>query len=225
MKKILVVGAHPDDEIIGLGGTLARHVSCGDQVSVLILSNGHGSREDAESTANIEKRLEALNQSSKIIGIKDVIVESYPDQYLDTVPLVDMTKSIERHARSINPDIVYFHHHGDLNYDHQVVYRACITAFRPVGDYPSRLLSYETFSSTEWGSPFPDHIFNPNYFVDISDHYEQKMEALKCYSMELRRSPHPRSLESIEVFARKWGSVIGVTYAEAFALIREVVRG
>ncbi len=219
MKKVLVIGAHPDDEIIGLGATLARHIESGDEVSVLILTDGHGSRD--QNTTAINERILALKNSCKVLGISNIQIEKFPDQALDTIALTSIVKSVEKYAKKINPDIVYFHHEGDLNMDHQIVHKACLTAFRPIGkNYPKRLYSYETFSSTEWGSL--KESFLPNYFVDTTKYHKLKEKALECYHMELRDYPHPRSLKSIEICAQRWGSVIGVTYAEAFILIRGV---
>lgn len=220
-KNVLVVGAHPDDEVLGLGGTIAKHASNGDEVSVLILTDGHSSRKDGSDQKIIEKRKEALHQCCEVLGVKNVWLKDFPDQGLDTVPITNIVKCIEEYAGKIRPDIAYIHHRGDLNFDHQVAFQASITAFRPLGSYPVEIYSFETFSSTEWGEPF-EKTFIPNHFVNTTDFQTIKEKAIKCYQEELRPYPHPRSTEAIEVFARKWGTVIGVTYAESFVLIRSV---
>ncbi len=177
MKKILVVGAHPDDEIIGLGGTLRKHVLNGDEVYAHILTDGHSSRSDYNLSADVKttmaRRNEAAEKSAEIIGLKDIFLEPLPDQALDTIPLVDLVKTIERVASQVKPDIVFMHHRGDANMDHQVVFKAGITAFRSVGSqFAPEVYCYETLSSTEWGAPFAESYFIPNYFVDISETLE-----------------------------------------------------
>lgn len=220
--NILVIGAHPDDEVLGLGGTLAMHVASGDHVSVLSLTNGEDSRDSVKDEV-ISERLKAFEKSCKIIGIHQWSVGEFKDQHLDTYPLVSIVKKIEHFSQTVNPDIVYIHHSGDLNCDHQIAYKAGITAFRPVGSqYPSLLLTYNTPSSTEWGGPVNQ--FEPNYFVDISDFIQIKLEALSAYEMEMRQFPHPRSSQMISSTAAYYGSHINVSYAEAFSIVRQIKK-
>ncbi len=220
-RQILIVGAHPDDEVLGLGGTIAKHSHDGDTVSVLILTDGHSSRSKGEDKEVIERRRNSLINCCQVLGVENVFLEDLPDQGLDHQPLTKIVKLIEKYAEKVKPDIAYIHHRGDLNMDHQIAFRASLTAFRPVGSYPKKIYSYETFSSTEWGDPF-EKSFSPNHFVDITDYFDVKLRAIKCYESELREYPHPRSLDALEIFARKWGTVIGVTYAESFVLIRSI---
>ncbi len=222
MKNVLVIGAHPDDEIIGLGGTLRRHVEAGDSVFAHLLTDGHSSREsDADSA--MEKRNSAAEKSAGVIGFQDITFDSFADQMLDTESILKVVQSIENVAKKVKPDVVYFHHRGDANVDHQVVFKACVTAFRSTGaNFPSEMYCYETLSSTEWGAPFPESAFVPNYFVDISKTLETKLKAMKCYDDELRDYPHPRSEMGIQQAAQRWGKIIGCDAAEAFVIFRKI---
>jgi LmbE family N-acetylglucosaminyl deacetylase len=227
--KVLVVGAHPDDELLGLGGTLIKHIANGDQVYIHLLTDGHTSRyrdssRAAEQSTEVMDRIESAKRAAAFIGVTDLSFGPFHDQRLDTPPFLEVVQEIESCAKEIQPDIVYAHHKGDANKDHRLVYEACITAFRPVGDhYPVRFLSFETFSSTEWGPATADYYFMPNVFVDITPYLDKKMEALRLYDQEMRAYPHPRSYEGVRTSAKRWGSVIGVQAAEAFSLVREVV--
>ncbi len=226
--NILVIGAHPDDELLGVGGTLVRHTGRGDRVSALLLTDGHTSRyRDAsragEVSPEVLARRRGAEAAARLLGFETLRLLDYPDQRLDTVPIVDLVQDIEAFIDEVAPDVVYTHHRGDVNSDHLVAFRATLTACRATGSrFPKRVLSYETVSSTEWGAPFSESAFTPNVFVDISDVLEKKLAALQCYPQELRPPPHPRSLEGLRTTARRWGGVIGVEAAEAFALIREV---
>tara|TARA_R110000850_G_scaffold233302_1_gene358222 strand:- start:183 stop:872 length:690 start_codon:yes stop_codon:yes gene_type:complete len=226
MKKVLVVGAHPDDEIIGLGGTLRKHVLNGDEVYAHILTDGHSSRSGYELSSDVKntmaRRNEAAEKSAEIIGFKDLFLEPLPDQALDTLPMVELVKTIEKVANHIKPDVVFMHHRGDANMDHQMIYKAGITAFRSVGSsFAPEVYCYETLSSTEWGAPFPDSYFMPNYFVDISETLEAKLNAMRCYADELRDYPHPRSIKGMEEAALRWGKVVNCRAAEAFVTVRK----
>ena len=227
--NVLVVGAHPDDELLGLGGTIIRHIAMGDKVSVLLLTDGHTSRfrdptRAGEHSPEVVARVESSEKAAQLLGF-DLYFAPFFDQRLDIVPHIELVHAIEKVASEIKPNIVYCHHKGDVNTDHQVTFSACMTSFRSVGqDYPTKLLCYETFSSTEWGVPSGEAYFMPNVIVDISQFLDKKIEALKLYEQEMRAFPHPRSYEGIKIAAQRWGSVIGVHAAEAFMLIREVVK-
>lgn len=224
--NILVVAAHPDDEVLGLGGTLLKHTAAGDKVFILILTDGHSSRNahilDEKALAEIEARKQACIKCADILGASDVRFYSFDDQRLDTYPLIELVQAIEKYARTVDPDIVYIHHSGDVNKDHKVMFEASITAFRPVTGKNIRLLAYETFSSSEWGLPVEKVSFLPNVYYDITDFLDKKIEAVKCYAMELREYPHPRSVEGIRIAAQYRGAVIARPAAEGFVLLREI---
>ena len=226
MNKVLVVAAHPDDEILGVGGTLYKHINNGDEVYCLILGEGMTSRKDNRLDTE-ERKLEKLYSdtfnAAEIIGFKDVYFSRLPDNRFDSIDLLDIIKEIEKHIAKINPDIIYTHHDGDLNIDHQRTFEAVITACRPVGDYNVKeIYAFETPSSTEWNFSYGDTSFSPNVFVDVKETIDKKLKAMECYQSEIRDYPHPRSIKALETIAARWGTVVGKEYVEAFELIRQV---
>lgn len=218
--KILVIAAHPDDEVLGLGGTIAKHVNKGDEVYVCIVAEGATVRYERGMINELKKY--AL-QASEILGVKKVHFLGFPDQKLDTLSLIEIIKPIEKIISNIEPEIVYTHHYGDLNKDHQIVFEATVTATRPIGNKIKKVLCYETPSSTEWSPPITKCAFMPNVYTDISDTLQKKIEAMMAYKSEVRNHPHPRSIETLRINAQYQGSKIGVKAAERFMLIREII--
>jgi len=220
-KKILVVAAHPDDEVLGCGGTIARHNKQGDDVTVLIMSDGVNSRNSDLQVQNIEERRKCAQQASKILGVHDLIMLSYPDNKMDTIALLEVVKDIENVMDNINPDVIYTHSASDVNIDHQLVNDAVVTACRAVPNQSvKQLLFFEIPSSTEWRPPITGRVFQPNWFTDITVTFQIKIDALSVYSDELRNFPHPRSLKAVEHLACWRGACSGVMAAEAFELGR-----
>ncbi|EHN13950.1 MULTISPECIES: PIG-L deacetylase family protein [Clostridium] len=223
MKKILVIAAHPDDEILGVGGTVLKHTKDGDECFGLILGEGMTSRYNKRELADsikVEKLHEDTYKAAKIIGYKKVYMENLPDNRFDSVSLLDIIKIIEKHIENIKPDIIYTHFGGDLNIDHKMTFEAVLTATRPIGnEYVKEIYAFETVSSTEWNFSNPSN-FKPNYFIDITETLDGKLKAMEYYKSELREFPHPRSNKNLEASALKWGSVISRDYAEAFEVIR-----
>ena len=222
----LVIAAHPDDEILGCGGTMARLAAGGEDVYIAILGEGITSRYQQREEAD-PALLEALHGRSRkaaaLVGAKDLFMYSLPDNRFDTVPLLEVVKIIEDLVEKIQPHTVYTQHGGDLNIDHNVVYRATLTATRPIaGQSVQALYSYEVASSTEWAFQQFSPVFRPNMFIDIGKTLETKIEAMELYESEARVFPHPRSPEALRAIARRWGSVVGVEAAEAFELVRQV---
>ena len=227
-NRILVVAAHPDDEILGCGGTIAQHANAGDEVQILITAEGATSRQSIRNRVEVSDELSdlaiAANKSCKILGATDVELLNLPDNRLDSIDRLDLIKQIEERIQHHQPQVVYVHHSGDVNIDHRYLHEAVVTACRPTpGHCVRRLLSFEVASSTEWQPPGSAPTFNPNWFVDISVEWELKRTALEAYSSEMRPWPHARSIEAVEHLARWRGAQVGVEAAEAFCLLREIV--
>jgi len=221
-KKILVVAAHADDEVLGCGGTIARHVSEGDAVHVIFMADGVGSR--GEDLSNqIKIRNCARDKAMEILGVDKWHALDFPDNRMDSVPLLDVVQALESIIEKVQPTRVYTHHHGDLNIDHRITHQAVMTACRPVpGSSVREILTFEVMSSTEWATPGLAP-FVPNAYVDISGYLPKKLEALAAYDVEMRPEPHSRSVAHIEALARHRGNCIGVDAAEAFEMVRVVV--
>ena len=226
-KVILVVAAHPDDEVLGCGGTIAHHSDAGDLVHVLIVVEGSTSRHDHRDRGQANDELstlaQAAHQAGLILGAQSVELLDFPDNRLDSLDRLDVVKQIEQRIARHQPQVVYVHHAGDVNVDHRRLHEAVVTACRPTPNHPvRRLLSYEVASSTEWQPPGSAQTFQPNWFLDISDQWPRKREALSAYASEMRPWPHSRSLEALEHLARWRGAQVGVEAAEAFCLLREL---
>lgn len=226
MNRILVIVAHPDDEILGLGGTIRKRVNQGDIVECLILGEGMTSRKNSRKDTE-EKLVNELHnnakEAGKIIGFRNVYFESLPDNRFDSMDLLDIVKIVEGYVTKLKPDIVYTHHNGDVNIDHKITHEAVITACRPVGEYSVKdIYVFETPSSTEWNFSHRQNVFAPNVFEDVSGTIKSKLDAMACYETELRDYPHPRSIEALEIIARRWGTVVGEKYVEAFEIVRSV---
>lgn len=227
MNKVMIFAAHPDDELLGVGGTVRRLVNEGCEVRAVILGEGLTSRNDTrEQTSAAELaqlKSNALAAASKV-GYSEVNFCDYPDNRFDDVNLLDIIKRISGFLDEFEPDTVFSHHFGDLNVDHRLTFQAVITACRPVGNYKQkRIYTFETPSSTEWNFAYGDNSFNPNFFVDTTDTLEAKIDGMACYSTENAKYPHPRSAEALRAMAAYRGSTIGVGSAEAFMLIRELM--
>jgi LmbE family N-acetylglucosaminyl deacetylase len=220
-SKILVVCAHPDDETLGLGGTLALEAANGNDVFVLIFTHGQFGRD--VTSAGIKRRQEQAKKACSVLGVNEIKFLNYEDEKLDTIPTVDLACQIEKNIRNWKPDTIFTHYWGDLNQDHRRVFESTLIASRPTPSSKiNRLVCFETPSSTEWG--YSPSGFNPNSFVCIDSMIKKKTSALKMYGGEISSYPHPRSIESVLNRSKYWGSSIGVKHAEAFMTIREIVR-
>jgi len=224
--NVLIIAAHPDDEVLGCGGTIARLVKEGHDVYIAIMGEGITSRyrqREEVDRALVEELRVRSQKVSKFLGIQEVFLYNLPDNRFDTVPLLDVVKIIEELLGRLRPQVIYTHHAGDLNIDHVVVHRAVLTVTRPVVDYSVKeIYAFEVPSSTEWAFSQFRPAFKPNMFMDISDTLELKIQAMQLYESEARLFPHPRSTESLRAIAQHWGSVAGLKAAEAFELIRHV---
>jgi LmbE family N-acetylglucosaminyl deacetylase len=221
-RSVLVVAAHPDDEALGCGGTLARLADAGARIEVLFLADGVSSRSGA-AVAESAARRDAARRACEILGTRPPAFEEFPDNRLDSVALLDVVQAIEKVLVHCQPDTVFTHHAGDVNIDHRRVHDAVTAACRPQpGRSVRTLLSFEVPSATEWqlaGSAPP---FVPNWFTDISATLSRKLAALDAYAAEMREWPHARSVRAIEHLARWRGATIGVEAAEAFVLGRHL---
>jgi len=226
MKKILVIAAHPDDEILGCGGTIAKYVKEKKfSAHALILAEGLTAREKNTSKRSkkyFDKLYLSAKKSSKIIGYSSLEIIDFPDNKLDTVAMLDVVKIIEKKISKIKPNIVFTHFNGDLNIDHQIVSNAVLIATRPVQNQSvKKIYAFETLSSTEWSFATKGE-FSPNFFVNISNFIKTKQKALSAYSSEMRKFPHPRSTKAVNALANVRGSTSGYRFAEAFKVIREL---
>lgn len=225
MTDIAVIVAHPDDEVLAFGGLMARQSSRGDVIHVLIMATGLSSRTDNVHLDQDElKKLRAdCLSANEILGVKNVKFENFPDNRMDSVALLDVIKPVERFLAETAATQVYTHHLGDLNIDHRVVAMAVATATRTLpGNNFDRVCSGEVLSSSEFS--FQENRFVPNAYADISGFVELKCQAMDSYKSEIRRWPHPRSLEAIRAAAALRGSEAGFEAAEALNVVRDIYR-
>ncbi|WP_338450814.1 PIG-L deacetylase family protein [Niallia oryzisoli] len=214
-KNVLVIAAHPDDEILGCGGTIKKLINQGYEVTTVIAAKGR-----KEEEQHIKQ---CILKSNENLGIKNIVFWEYPNLLLEKVPLVEINKKIEDLLIKNEPSMIFTHHYGDINRDHQILFQAVLTAARPLpGKRPVEILCFETVSSSDWSQHTNDKEFKPNYFVDISDTIDEKIESLKAYDVEMRPFPHPRSYDGVKYLARVRGMTVGVEYAESFEIIRKV---
>lgn len=226
MKKVLILAAHADDEILGCGGTMAKHSDQGDEVSVLFLTNGVGARGEGDfSSQNIDFRDQAAEKALAIVGAKLLDRLDFPDNAIDSVPRIKVIRAVENVISIYRPDIIYTHHAGDLNVDHRRALEAVMTACRPQpGSLVSKIYSFEVASSSGWQGETLFNPFVPNHYVEITEQLDRKMKALRAYEEEMRVFPHARSIEALQHLARWRGSQVGVAAAEAFVVERQICR-
>lgn len=219
LSNVLVVAAHPDDEVLGVGGTIARLLKQQANVTVLVVTDGSSTQYAGDQAAS-ERKDQALQDACKTMGVTNVVHWQYPDMKLDTVPHVELNSAFEQLIRERQFDSIFTHHHGDINLDHRIIYHSVLVAARPQpGQSLKSIFTYYVNSSTEWGARRQDSLFFPNTYVDITATIETKLAALRCYADELREHPHPRSEQSVRDRAAVFGSEVGVPYAEAFQLV------
>lgn len=221
-KIVLIVAAHPDDEVLGCFGTVARLIKEGYEAYTLILGEGKTSRNDVREYRKHKDDILLLNReiqsANSLIGVKKVYIESFPDNRFDSVDLLDIVKAISRVKNEVCPDIIFTHYKNDLNIDHQITFSAVITATRPMkGESVKEIYSFEVLSSTEWMYPLS---FSPDIFFDISKTLDIKVKAMEIYDSELRPYPHPRSTEGIRLNALYQGMRVNLESAEAFKVVR-----
>ena len=225
MKDVLVVAAHPDDELLGEGGTVRKLVNRGIRCRALILGEGISSRKTQRADTAREE-LEALRADARcaasVIGYESVDFCGFPDNRLDGMDLLDIIKDVGEFIEKYRPDTVFTHHHGDLNIDHRRTCEAVLTVCRPTGKHSvKRIYAFETPSSSEWNYTYVEP-FRPNVYVDISDTLRDKLKGMACYRTESTQPPHPRSAEALTALATYRGSASGFQQAEAFMLLLQL---
>lgn len=218
---VLVIATHPDDEVLGCGGVIARHADAGDDVHVLVVTRGIPELFTPEV---IEGTRGELAQAHAVLGVRSVRFLDFPAPKLDVVPLHEVADAIGEVVHELRPSLVYCPHQGDLHRDHKAVFWATLVAARPVdGHRVSRILCYETLSETECGAPLPGDAFAPTVFIDITATLRRKLQACRCYRSQMKPFPHPRSVRAIAALARLRGATVGLSSAEGFTLIRDII--
>lgn len=216
MKTVLIVAAHPDDELLGVGGTAALHAKAGDQVYSVVMCEGESLRYQKDVGQK-----EAMKRAAEILGVKNLDSPGFPDQRLDTYTLTELISPLEKISEELHPNIVYCQSGGDINRDHQLLFEAANVAFRPLDPWIEEFLTFYTASSSEWGYP---HGFRPDTWVDISNTLEKKIKAFSRYHSEVRDYPHPRSCDALRFTAHYFGNQCLMDSAEAFMTVRRIRR-
>jgi N-acetylglucosamine malate deacetylase 1 len=215
--RVLVTSPHPDDEVIGAGGTIARHVAEGDEVNLCVVTQAYSPPWPEGIVETARRQVEAAR---KVLGMKQVFYLGFPAVKLNTVPNMELTSALQKVVDETKPEVVYTSSSSDVNQDHRIVFEATLVCTRPLpGSTVRRLLCYEAGPTARYGiAPF-----SPNVFVDIEAFLDKKLDAMKCYETELREPPHPRSLAGLELIARERGLSVGLRAAECFQLVREIL--
>jgi LmbE family N-acetylglucosaminyl deacetylase len=218
--RVLVFAAHPDDDVLGMGGTIALHAAQGDDVRIVCVTDGSSTQYPDDGEIRARKEGEAV-AAAAALGVTDYVHLDLPDMRLDTLAHVDVNRIVEEHVRETGAALVYTVQ-PDVNRDHRALFDSVAVATRPTpGQTVRRVLTYAPTSSTEW-TPAPTNWFVPNWFVDVSETMAQKLEAFACFETESRPFPHPRNAEGLEAHARFFGATVGCRYAEPFVLVRSV---
>jgi LmbE family N-acetylglucosaminyl deacetylase len=224
--KVLVIAAHPDDEVYGMGGTIAKLASQGDKVYVLIVTDGCTSQYRHSSNLDeiLKRKYEEAKRANDVLGVQKIFYGNLPDMRLDITEHIEVNNVIENVVKEIEPDVVYTHFYGDVNLDHQCVYRSTLVAVRPLpGQSVKELYCYRVPSSTEWSPQNSSTTFMPNVYSDISNYFMKKYDAIMQYQTEIKDYPHPRSIECVEKLDFCTGLKCGLASAEEFMLLRKII--
>lgn len=220
--RVMIVAPHPDDEVLGCGGVMARFAAEGSETHVVIVTRGIP---ELWTDSEVAKTRREMEEANHMLGVTSISCLDFPAPSLDTVPCYKLAEAIKTVIRQYSPDRLFIPHYGDLHADHRAVFAASLVASRPTTDCSVReILCYETLSETDWGPPMESDWFVPTVFVDISDYLDRKVAALKCYHGQIHKWPHPRSLEAVQALARLRGAAIGVNAAESFRLVKSIYR-
>lgn len=222
MNRIIVVAPHADDEIIGCGATIAKHIQQGDEVVIIIATNASIGAPELFSERNIQQVREEALEAHKLLGVKETVFLEFPAPALNAYPEYKISLELSKVFQRFNPTHLYLPHPGDIHQDHKAIYRASLVAARPQGtDKISKIYCYETLSETEW-TPMQERPFVPNHFIDVTSIFHKKEEAMKCFKSQIKTFPHSRSLETFEALAKYRGATVGVERAEAFVVERQI---
>lgn len=224
MKIYLVIAPHADDEILGCGATIAKLSAEGNEVYVLIVTNASIGAPELYSTQDIDKVRKEAKEAHKILGVKDTFFMDFPAPRLDTFPSYKISKEISKLFDKLKPEIIFIPGLGDLHLDHAVLYRSCLVSARPINNCTvKKIYVYETLSETNWAPLQGNQTFIPNVYIDTTNFFHKKLEAMQCFKNQIKVYPHCRSLEAIEALAQYRGSTVGLTYAEAFMTERVII--
>lgn len=226
--KILIIVAHPDDETIGCGGAIVYHKKLKHKIEAVSFTDGVSARNLKDNKLNdssiIKLRRKNSILASKILGFKWLENFKYPDNELDSISILNIVKKIEQISKKFKPDIVYTHHIGDLNIDHHIISKACLTAFRPLNkNKKTEIRFFEIPSSTDFAAYKISPNFKPNLFIDISKFWQKKKSALLAYKKEMMSYPNSRSISGIENLAKYRGNSVGLKMAESFEITRKII--
>jgi LmbE family N-acetylglucosaminyl deacetylase len=216
-RRVLVIAAHPDDELLGCGGTVALHAKQGDRVRSIVVCEGTSLRNITKPDAYRSQAQNAAN----ILGVENIATLDFPDQRLDTITFTDIISPLEKSISEFQPHLIYCQYGGDINLDHELLFKAAMVAFRPTVPCIEAVYAFDTASSTEWAFP---RSFVPDTWVDISETINAKLKAMACYESELRGYPHPRSLQGLKNKAEAWGNQACMDFAEVFMTVRRSYR-
>ena len=221
-NKILVIAAHPDDELLGCGGTILKHVDNNDDVYVIFMTDGVSAR--GKNYLKVKKRKRQAIKVSKLLNTKSTIFLNFPDNKMDSIPLLKIVKRLEKLILKLKPKTIYTHFSDDLNKDHKITFEAVNVACRPINNCSvKKIISFEILSSTEWKLNNSKKKFNPNLYINIDKYLIKKLAALKIYTDEIKKFPHSRSLKGIQTLANFRGLESGLNCAEAFYINKEIV--
>lgn len=227
-ERVLVIAAHPDDEVLGLGGTIAKYVKAGAEVAVLIVTDGSSAqyRDNGRLKEIIAVKKRETSNCAEVLGVKHIFYGELPDMKLDVTPHIEINRVIENVINDFRPTVAFTHFIGDVNKDHRCVYESTLVACRPTSEQCiKRLFLYSVPSSTEWNVQNTTNVFLPNWYEDISGEFaEKKYRAMECYKTELRNYPHPRSIQYLRTADIAEGNRVGLLAAESFILLRSIVN-
>jgi LmbE family N-acetylglucosaminyl deacetylase len=224
MKNVLVVAPHADDEVLGCGGVIAKHLEAGDQVFVAVMTNAAVGAPELFDSEFIEEIRAEAKQSHALLGVTETFYFDFPAPQLEQYPQYKIASALNQLIKEKQVNTLFIPHKGDLHLDHGVIYNSCLVAARPVpGQCVKHIYAYETLSETEWGHPTPEAVFIPRKYIPLSEQqFERKLSAMSCFTSQLKDFPNTRSLEAIKNLAALRGSTVGVNFAEAFDIIRSI---